>query len=257
MKRLLILIAALCVCAALSAQETYESGTFVSGRGDTLLYRLLRPADMEPGVKYPLVLFMHGAGERGNDNKSQLVHGGNMFLNPVNREKYPAFVLAPQCPEPLYWAYPSRPDSFYPMEMPEDVPVSQIFMTLKDLLDVFLAMPEVDTDRIYVTGLSMGGMATYDLAIRFPEIFAAAVPVCGTVNPARLAAARQVKFRIFHGDADTTVPVEGSREAYLALKKAGASVEYTEFPGCGHNSWNPAYNLPDFMSWLFSQRKGE
>ena len=103
----------------------------------------------------------------------------------------------------------------------------------------------------------MGGMAVYDLAVRFPDIFAAAVPICGTVNPSRLAAAKSVKFRIFHGDADTTVPVEGSREAYRALKKAGASVEYTEFPGCGHGSWNPAFCRPDFMSWLFSRRRGE
>ncbi len=257
MKRQILLLAAFCMCALLHAQERYEKEMFVSSRGDTLLYRLLRPADMKEGEKYPLVLFMHGAGERGTDNELQLVHGGNMFLNPVNREEYPAFVLAPQCPPSSYWAYPSRPGSFAPYDMPEEVPITPIFMTLKDLLDDFLAMPEVDPDRVYLIGLSMGGMAVYDLAVRFPDIFAAAVPICGTVNPSRLAAAKSVKFRIFHGDADTTVPVEGSREAYRALKKAGASVEYTEFPGCGHGSWNPAFCRPDFMSWLFSRRRGE
>lgn len=87
------------------------------------------------------------------------------------------------------------------------------------------------------------------------EIFAAAVPICGTVNVARLKAAKSVKFRIFHGDADNVVTPEGSRAAYRTLKKEGADVEYIEFPGCNHGSWNPAFNYPDFMSWLFSQKK--
>ena len=89
----------------------------------------------------------------------------------------------------------------------------------------------------------------------YPEIFAAAIPICGTVNPTRLKAAKDVKFRIFHGDADTVVPINGSRQAYKALKAVGADVKYTEFPGTTHGSWNPAFNLPDFMSWLFSQKK--
>ena len=87
------------------------------------------------------------------------------------------------------------------------------------------------------------------------SIFAAAVPICGSVNPDRLPAAKEVKFRIFHGDADDVVTVEGSREAYKALKAAGAKVEYIEFPGCNHGSWNPAFNYPGFMEWLFKQKK--
>ena len=113
----------------------------------------------------------------------------------------------------------------------------------------------MDRNRIYVVGLSMGGMATYDLAVRFPDTFAAAVPICGTVNPVRLADAANVRFRIFHGDADNVVPVEGSREAYKALKNLGVEVEYIEFPGCNHGSWNPAFNYPGFMEWVFAQRK--
>ena len=92
-------------------------------------------------------------------------------------------------------------------------------------------------------------------SVRFPDTFAAAVPICGTVNPVRLADAANVRFRIFHGDADNVVPVEGSREAYRALKNLGAEVEYIEFPGCNHGSWNPAFNYPGFMEWIFAQRK--
>lgn len=244
------------LAVSLQAQEdAYLKRTFISVGGDTLNYRLLLPEAEQEGQHYPLVLFMHGAGERGTDNETQLVHGGQMFLNPVNREKYPAYVLMPQCPPEAYWAYPERPTSFWPDDMPQGLPVTPMIRAVKELLDSCLALPQVDKSRVYVVGLSMGGMATYDLAVRFPELFAAAVPICGTVNPKRLSAARGVCFRIFHGDADNVVPVAGSREAYKALKAAGASVEYIEFPGCTHGSWNPAFNRPDFMEWLFSKRK--
>ena len=206
MKQWSILLVFLFLSLSLSAQQGYEKDVFVSSAGDSLPYRMIRPESMKAGKKYPLVLFLHGAGERGNDNERQLTHGGQMFLNPVNREKY-------------------------------------------------LAMPEVDKKRIYIVGLSMGAMGTYDLVVRYPEIFAAALPICGSVNPDRLPAAKEVKFRIFHGDADDVVTVEGSREAYKALKAAGAKVEYIEFPGCNHGSWNPAFNYPGFMEWLFKQKK--
>ena len=236
-------------------QSAFEKKVYVTASGDSLNYRLLRPEVEQEGEKYPLVLFLHGAGERGSDNEKQLTHGSQMWLNPVNRENYPAFVLVPQCPESGYWAYTDRPVSFEPDQMPSDVPLSPVFRTLKELIDTYLVMPQVDKQRVYVIGLSMGAMGTYDMAIRYPEIFAAAIPICGTVNPTRLSAAKDVKFRIFHGDADTVVPVSGSRQAYKALKAAGADVEYIEFPGVTHGSWNPAFTQPDFMSWLFSQKK--
>ena len=236
-------------------QSAFEKKVYVTASGDSLNYRLLRPEVEQEGEKYPLVLFLHGAGERGSDNEKQLTHGSQMWLNPVNRENYPAFVLVPQCPESGYWAYNDRPSSFEPDQMPADVPLSPVFRTLKELIDTYLVMPQVDKQRVYVIGLSMGAMGTYDMAIRYPEIFAAAIPICGTVNPTRLSAAKDVKFRIFHGDADTVVPVSGSRQAYKALKAAGADVEYIEFPGVTHGSWNPAFTQLDFISWLFSQKK--
>lgn len=255
MKRIISLVCVFFTLLPLSAQETFQKETFISSRGDTLPYRLLRPEMMKPGEKYPLVLFLHGAGERGKDNEKQLTHGGQMWLNPVNREKYPAFVLAPQCPETGYWTYGARPNSFMPEDMPLDEPMNPVSQALKDLLDTYLAMPQVDKGCVYIIGLSMGGMGTFDMAVRFPDVFAAAIPICGTVNPARLEAAKNVKFRIFHGDADNVVTPEGSRAAYRALKAAGAEVEYIEFPGCNHGSWTPAFNYPDFMSWLFSRKR--
>lgn len=255
MKQCSVLFIFLVLSLSLSAQKGYEKDVFISSDGDSLLYRFLRPEVMKPGKKYPLVLFLHGAGERGNNNERQLMNGGQMFLNPVNREKYPAFVLFPQCPSDQYWGYIERPKSFTPSEMPLGEEINPVFRTLKQLLDSYLAMPEVDKKRIYIIGLSMGAMGTYDMVSRYPEIFAAAIPICGTVNPERLFAAKDIKFRIFHGDADGIVTVEGSRGAYKALKAAGADVEYIEFPGCDHGSWHPAFNYPGFMDWLFKQKK--
>lgn len=233
----------------------FEKKIYVSERGDTLRYRFLQPEVLEKDKKYPLVLFLHGAGERGADNEKQLVHGGQMWLNPVNRSEYPCFVLVPQCPTDGYWAYMARPLSFDPQQMPAQPELTPVFQSVKELLDQCLAMPAIDKDRIYVMGLSMGGMGTFDMVARYPDLFAAAIPICGTVNPARLAAAKDVAFRIFHGDADDVVPVEGSREAYKALKAAGADVEYIEFPCINHGSWGPAFNTPDFMEWLFRQKR--
>lgn len=254
-RQLAFIIMCWCLLGVAHGQNEFEKKVYVTASGDSLNYRLLRPEVEQAGEKYPLVLFLHGAGERGSDNEKQLFHGSQMWLNPVNRENYPAFVLFPQCPESGYWAYTERPVSFEPDRMPADVPLSPVLAVLKELLDTYLAMPQVDRQRIYVMGLSMGAMGTYDLAIRYPELFAAAIPICGTVNPSRLEAAKGVKFRIFHGDADNVVPVSGSRQAYKALKSAGAEVLYMEFPGVAHGSWNPAFTQPDFMKWLFGQKR--
>lgn len=258
MKHLICLAWLCCITLLAQAQDplaAYEKNIYVSTQGDTLRYRLLRPEKMEAGKKYPLVLFLHGSGERGSDNEKQLIHGGQMWLNPVNREERPAFVVAPQCPDGQQWAYNERPQSLMPDQMPIQQEPAQAMRLLRQLMDELLAMSQVDSHRVYVMGLSMGGMGTYDMAIRYPELFAAAIPICGTVNPSRLAAARQVHFRIYHGDADPTVPVEGSRQAYRALKRAGAEVEYIEFPSMTHGSWVPAFNDPEFMKWLFRQVK--
>lgn len=237
------------------AQEAeYEKNIFVSSAGDTLPYRLLRPQSADES-KFPLVIFLHGAGERGTDNEKQLTHGGEMFRNPVNRDRYPAYVLFPQCPPDAYWAYPSRPKSLEPSDMPLEDALTPQLAALMELIGRFLDSGQIDNRRVYLVGLSMGAMGVYDLAVRFPEVFAAAVPICGTVNPDRLQAAVRIPFRIFHGDADPIVPVEGSRAAYRALKKNGAQVDYVEYPGVDHISWNVAFAEKDFMSWLFACRK--
>ncbi len=230
--------------------EAFEKHSF-QGEGVTLPYRLLKPAKLEPGRKYPLVLFLHGAGERGTDNDRQLVHGVKTFASKEMQERYPCFVVAPQCPEKTMWV--DIPwDSPQP-KMPETPNANHV--TLIALLDQVEQDFPVDTNRRYVTGLSMGGFGTFEMAVRHPDRFAAAAPVCGGTDLSRLPAASKLPFWIFHGGKDTVVRVERSREAAEVLKKAGAGPRYTEYPDVAHNSWSKAYATPELYEWLFAQKR--
>ena len=241
---------------AVAQHDAYQAKEYVSHNGDTLLYRELQPETIAENEKYPLVLFLHGAGERGSNNSAQLQHGSMQFTNPVNREAYPSFVLFPQCPEDKYWALSTRPTKFDVSQFPINDSISTPLGLVVELLRQTVNEYPIDTNRIYLIGLSMGGMGTYDIVVRNPNTFAAAVAICGAVNPERLRDMEtRIQFRLYHGDADSVVPVDFSREAYKTLKETGKSVEYFEFPGVNHGSWNPAFNQPDFISWLYSQNK--
>lgn len=255
MKQILWMLMAAALSVTVMAQEKYEKCELIND-GDTLRYCALAPQDVKPGERYPLVVFLHGAGERGDDNQSQLVHGSQQFLNPANREKYPCYVVFPQCPSGKYGAYAQRPWSLVPHEMPIQEQPTPFVRGVHALIMKYLAEQSVDSRRVYVIGLSMGAMSTYDMVIRYPDLFAAAVPICGSVNPDRISdAVKHTSWSIYHGDADTTVPLDGSREAYRKLWAVGADVKYTEFPGVTHGSWNPAFATPDFMPWLFAQSR--
>ncbi|MGN0214467.1 MAG: dienelactone hydrolase family protein [Muribaculaceae bacterium] len=255
MKHFLSALLAIAISIAAVAQEKFTKCELISD-GDTLRYCAIAPQQVEQNKRYPLVVFLHGAGERGDDNEAQLLHGSQQFLNPVNREKYPCYVVFPQCPNGKYGAYFARPRSLVPQEMPIQEQPTAFIRCVHALIEKYLAEPNVDPCRVYVIGLSMGAMSTYDMVIRYPELFAAAVPICGSVNPERITdAVKHTKWSIYHGDADTTVPLDGSREAYRKLRAVGADVKYIEFPGVGHGSWNPAFSMPDFMSWLFAQSR--
>ena len=165
MKHTLLILLAIAASLTLHAQKiSYEHKSFTSQDGTELKYRLLTPPDNAHGKKFPLVVFLHGAGERGSDNEKQLIHGSQMFLNPTNREKFPAYVIFPQCPEDKYWAFSKRPSSFY--EMTAEETATPLLLAVKDFVDSYLTNPTVGASRVYIMGLSMGGMATYDLASR-------------------------------------------------------------------------------------------
>ena len=238
--------------------ESYKKRSFITFSSDTLPYRLLFPENYDKKKKYPLVLFLHGAGERGKDNELQLVHGASMFLTEKNRTKYPCIVLIPQCPTEGYWVNGDVDRSVNPHKFsidytqPSPWPLNAAISLTRGLMQE----EAVDTNRIYIMGLSMGGMGTFQAVHQNPGLFAAAIPICGGGDTQQYnEAAKTTKFWVFHGDADSVVPVDDSRNMVKALKALDFSVKYKEYKGVDHNSWDSAFKEKKFLKWLFKQKK--
>jgi lysophospholipase L1-like esterase/dienelactone hydrolase len=246
-----LLLVALSSTLAARAQE-FEARSFQATDGATIAYRLLSPPKLEPGQVYPLVLFLHGAGERGDDNEAQLKHGVRRFASPEARKRFPCFVLAPQCPRDQLWAsFKIKTGEQSSVEQP-----SEPMRLVLGALDALLAELPIDRDRLYLTGLSMGGYGTFDLLARFPERWAAAAPVCGGGDATRIAVAKQVPLWAFHGVRDEAVPVARTRELIEALVRAGGAPLYSEYPYVRHDSWSIAYGEPELLPWMFAQKRG-
>lgn len=254
----LVLLFPVVLFSQINANHLFERRMHTSEAGDTLLYRILYPENYDPDGDYPLVLFMHGAGERGNDNEKQLTHGTPLFTNPENRQKHPAIVVFPQCPENKYWVDIAvrktlREGLDHTFKYLNDSAVIEQQMVI-DLVNHLKASEGVDPDRLYIMGLSMGAMGTFEILARHPQLFAAAIPICGGGNVK--TAARYAPYTsvwITHGAMDDVVPVKFSQEMYRALQTAGADVKYTEFPDANHNAWDPTFELPGLLDWLFSK----
>jgi len=219
--------------------------------GDTLRYRLLFP-DADTLRKYPLVIFLHGSGERGNDNEAQLKWGVQNFATDEMMRLHPAIVIAPQCPTKEGWSHFSNSNhgamSLLPTpSKPMELVIALIHETVKKF--------PIDTNRIYITGLSMGGFGTYDAIERYPGLFAAAVPVCGGGDVSKASTIASVPIWIFHGSEDPAVNPQYSLDMAEALTKAGAHPGLTMYPETGHFSWLAAYSDPAMMEWLFRQHK--
>jgi predicted peptidase len=247
--------------AAMNADLTtlYEERSVSIAEGNETVefrYRLLRPAsvagDGRDGHRYPLVLFLHGAGERGNDNRKQLKYLPTWLADPALRQRHPCFVLAPQCRMDERWVDVSWADATStPQPTTPTIDLAAATMALEETL----VREKIDPARIYLTGLSMGGYGTWDLAARMPDRFAAILPVCGGGDDRVANRIAALPIWCFHGDADTAVPVDRSRTMIAAVKAAGGRPIYSELPGVGHDSWTPAYRDGFVLDWLFSQRK--
>ena len=219
-------------------------------------YRLLRPdsaagTDLN-GLRYPIVLFLHGAGERGSDNAKQLKYLPTWLAEPATRQRHPCYVLAPQCRMDERWVDVSWADA---KSAPQPATPTVDLAAATQALEETIAREQVDPARIYLTGLSMGGFGTWDLAARMPDRFAAILPICGGGDDRVAARIAALPIWCFHGDADTAVPVDRSRIMVAAVKAAGGSPIYSELPGVGHDSWTPAYRDGFVLDWLFSQHR--
>lgn len=234
--------------------SAFQSKLFIQGN-DTLRYRILYPENYKKHKAYPLVMFLHGAGERGNDNNAQLTHGAALFLKPENRKYFKSIVIFPQCPTNKSWSKFKRVDGKMVTDSESEPPVEQLLV--KALMDSLLENRKILERQIYLGGLSMGAFGSYDLLIRNPDYFAAAFPICGIADiPNYVSKVKDVPVWIFHGEKDPVVSPEPNRELYKALMTAGATdVTYSEYPGVGHDSWNNAFAEPKLLPWVFSHKK--
>ncbi|HEX8038655.1 MAG TPA: prolyl oligopeptidase family serine peptidase [Chryseosolibacter sp.] len=257
--KLLLLFLVFCAYAASSQDlSMFERKEYTSPNGGTLLYRILYPEHYDRGKKYPLVLFLHGAGERGSDNEKQLIHGSKQFVEPKVRKKYPAIVVFPQCPEEDFWASVKFDRNGSPFQFDFDYsrPLNASLVLAIDLVKTLVGNGSVDARRVYITGLSMGGMGTFEAVYHNPGLFAAAMPICGGGDTLRYEKVK-TPFWIFHGDADQVVDVKYSRAMVARLRQLKVKVKYTEYPGVNHNSWDSAFAEPKFLRWMFRKRKGK
>ena len=260
MKNRIILIFAcfFLMLAFVSAQHhgSFKKYWFVQG-SDTLPYRLLLPAKYDSTKKYPLILFMHGSGERGNDNSSQLNHGGDLFTKDSIMKNYPAIVVFPQCAARSTWAnMTSVTDTATKKRIfgfPVGLPPKQDMKLLMALISELETTYPVNKKRLYVGGLSLGGMGTYDLVNRMPKTFAAAFPICGAGNLSTAKIMKKTSWWIFHGQKDSSVYVEYGKTMAAALKKARAKVKLTIYLEDGHNSWDDAFKEPGLFAWMFKK----
>ncbi|MDO9375980.1 MAG: alpha/beta hydrolase-fold protein [Ferruginibacter sp.] len=256
----MFLIACLCSLgfAARSQELTqYEKQTFVTST-DSMPYRLLLPKDFNPKKKYPLVFVLHGAGERGRDNQKQLVHGGKLFLKEEIRNEFPAIVVFPQCPQDSYWSNVSittDKDNKRTFNFRPDGEPTKAMTLAQGLLEQLIKTYRVKKKQVYIAGLSMGGMGTFEMVRRNPKLFAAAVPICGGADPATASKLVKTDWWIFHGAKDNVVPVDFSIKMDSALSKEKASVKLTIYPEAMHDSWTNTFAEPGLLPWLFAQRK--
>lgn len=229
-----------------------EAKTFSAADGTEVLYRYSAPEKTEEGKKYPLVLFLHGSGERGTDNAAQMKHGVPAILAGAEKLNEPVFLIAPQCPPEQWWSAPQEDR----MGLKDAGGKNPLIDAVISLVAETAKNQPVDPNRIYVTGLSMGGFGTFGLLARSPETWAAAIPICGAGDPATVGKFKDVAIHIFHGAADEAVPPAGSQLMFDALEKAGAKdAKLTIYPGVGHDSWTQTYSDPEVIAWLFAQRK--
>jgi predicted peptidase len=230
----------------------FSYNKYTDGKGDTLNYRFLSP-DYDTLRKYPLVIFLHGSGERGNDNEAQLTWGVMNFATDQAMVFHPAFVIAPQCPANQSWSNFSENDKTREIRL-QSSPTKPMELII-ELIHQFIKTFSVDTNRIYITGLSMGGFGTFDAIERYPHLFAAAVPVCGGGDVSKAASIAHIPIWIFHGSEDSGVNPLYSLDMIEALTKSGAHAGFTQYPEVGHFSWLAAYSDPLMMEWLFRQHK--
>lgn len=237
--------------------KQYAQGSYLHKK-DTIAYRILFPEHFDAQRKYPVVFFLHGRGEQGNDNQKQLKNGGKLFLKEEYRKNFPAIVVFPQCSTDSYWSnveITTNDKGKREFNFQKRGKATKAMHALMGMLDNFLDKPYVDKSRVYLGGLSMGGMGTYELLRRKPKVFAAAFAICGGDHVANVEKYKNVPLWIFHGEKDDVVPMTYSTLIADQMKVLGKSINLTLYPNANHNSWDSAFAEPKLLPWLFSNHR--
>jgi predicted peptidase len=244
--------------------HTFLARTFTDSHGYVLPYRMLAPTahpvhattgtlngDPEP---MPLVLVLHGAGERGNDNCAQLRNGVAELLGSATATaRFPCFVLVPQCPTQHRWVEVDWTAEHHALPLEVSAPLSATV----ELVGSFLNYYRIDSQRLYLIGLSMGAFGVWDPLSRWPKRYAAAVSICGGADENAVTAAQAVPVWVFHGARDPIVPVARSRKVVAALEAASGTPRYIEYPYADHAAWTYAFAEADLLPWLFAHRRAK
>ncbi|APY09417.1 phospholipase [Winogradskyella sp. J14-2] len=256
--QIIFILYSLITTTFVSAQEHIFKEKFHVKGEDTLQYRIMYPENFSEEETYPVVLFLHGAGERGNDNKKQLVHGSKLFTDKTNRDSFPAIVIFPQCPKNDYWSKVDVDRSTKPIGLKfeyETGPTTAMALVL-DLMDELAEKSFVKKEKIYVGGLSMGGMGTFEILSRRPDMFAAAFAICGGGDPESVKEyANTTSLWVFHGAKDDVVDPQLSIDMVSGILKYGGKPNFTLYADDNHNSWDSAFAEPELLKWLFSKSK--
>jgi len=232
MKTLLTTAVVVVCCVSLPSwsEESAEHFETTINKRVTAKYLLIKPKDYSASEEYPLLIFLHGRGEQGDDLEKVRIHGP---FNKISELDIPVIIVAPQSPLDEWW----------------DVD------TLEALTEELIGELNVDEDRVYLTGLSMGGAATWELGVRHPEWFAAIAPICGWSVPSKASRLKNVAVWAFHGRRDKVIPVQETINMINSINETNTDARLTIYPDAGHDSWTETYDNPELYKWLFSKRR--
>lgn len=222
-----------------------------SGEDAPIPYRFFVPSDYSEEYAYPVLLFLHGAGERGDDNEAQLKNVLQILFDDPDSPVYQSIVIVPQCPLDTQWVATPWAEGNYSVDA---VAETQNIKNVLTVLDAFCNEYSVNKERVYLMGISMGGFGTWDLLMRHGDLFAAAIPICGGADPSKAASLVNKPISTFHGTADASVPVTGTQAMVEAIRDAGGTeIRYEEIAGGTHNVWDYAASKKELIRWLYEQ----
>ena len=247
---LVVLVATPFLVMAFCLNPTFELRFWRAPNGLKMAYFFGRPRPIEPGRRYPLLVFLHGFKECGYGSDNIFKWGRKFMLDAMDKEK--SFVLLPQCPKGQLWAPETPPGA---VRLPMRIRPRRALQAVFDLVERIEARDPVDPNRVYIVGLSSGGDGVWEAVERRPDLFAAAVPICGLGDFRQAKRIGRVPVWVFQGARDKDLPASAGRRMVRLIRRAGGSARLTEAKFPGHSVWDLAFDDPKFLEWLYARRR--